>query len=133
MGLAEKRALKQFAENEYPKFKKQIDDSCGFDVPMEVRWDSMAEIGEGYSDFLKDALPKVYFLPLIEAFKAICIDDFGKDALKKGLKKVQLANTGSSDISFESGLLTFNHDPVTNVEDWRDRKESIQKTLEKGL
>ena len=87
MGLTERRAIKAFQENKYPKLKAEMDTAAGFDVPVVVDWDTIMAVSEGYSEQYEENLPKVFFRPLIEAFKGICIDDLGKEAFKEGLKK----------------------------------------------
>lgn len=131
MGLAERRGVKNFQDNRYPDLKQQIDQAAGFPVDVEVHWDSLGE--EDYAHMYEEGFTKVYFKPLIEALKEITVDDLGKEALKDGLKKVIIKNTGSYDFSFKGGALTIDYNPVTNMDDWLDRKERIQKALEKGL
>jgi hypothetical protein len=131
MGLAERRAVKAFQDNKFPKLKQEIDAAAGFDVVMEVQWDTLAT--EGYPEYYEEAFPKVFFRPLIEALKGICIDDLGKEALRDGLKKIVIADQGSSDVSFQFGTLSISYPAVSNLDYWTERKTEIQTTLEKGL
>ena len=41
MGLTERRAIKAFQENKYPKLKAEMDTAAGFDVPVVVDWDTI--------------------------------------------------------------------------------------------
>ncbi|OCR02091.1 hypothetical protein BCD67_22635 [Oscillatoriales cyanobacterium USR001] len=131
MGLAERRAIKKFVEGRYLKLKQEIDAAAGFDVPIEVNWDSLAT--EDYADAYEDAFYKVYFRPLIDALKAIAIDDLGKEALKENLKKIVIEDSGSSYPTFQSGILTLKYYAQSNLDDWMSRKKDIQTHLEKGL
>jgi hypothetical protein len=131
MGLAERRAIKAFSEGRYLKLKQEIDALVGFEVPIEVNWDSIAT--DGYAELYEDAFYKVYFRPLIDALKAIAIDDLGKEALKEGLKKIIIEDSGSSWPTFHLGVLTLSYYAVSNLDDWMERKKSIQAELEKGL
>ena len=136
MGLAERRAIKDFQDNRYPELKKQIDGAAGFDVAVEVKWETLAKEGEAH--LYAECLPKVFFQPLVEALQSVGADQMGKDALREGLKKVILRNTagnyyGDTAVSFASGELVIDHDPVTNVDDIADRARAIRKALEKGL
>jgi hypothetical protein len=131
MGLAERRGIKNFVEGKYLKLKEEIDTISGFEVPMDVNWDSMAT--EGYGDIYEDAFYKVYFRPLIDALKAIAIDDLGKEALTEGLKKIVIEDSGSSSPTFQAGVLTLKYYAVANLDDWLSRKKDIQSELEKGL
>ncbi|MBI3297356.1 MAG: hypothetical protein HYZ75_04270 [Elusimicrobia bacterium] len=135
MGLAERRAVEEFKDKQFPALKQEIDQAAGFDVPLEVQWDTLA--AEGYSHLYADAFPKVYFVPLRDAVKAIAVDQMGKDALKGGLKKVLVANTkegfSCSSFSFEGGTLTIDHQPCSNIDDVGERTTGIQKMLEEKL
>lgn len=136
MGLAERRAAKKFEDTLYPPLKQQIDAAAHFTVPVEVNWQTLATDEQAH--LYDECWPKVYFTPLIEAFEAITIDDMGREALKGALKRVVIRNTSdvssaSSMVSFEGGVLTLDHQPCTNVDDVRDRREAIQQTLEKAL
>ncbi|APB34224.1 hypothetical protein GlitD10_1898 [Gloeomargarita lithophora Alchichica-D10] len=134
MGLTERRAIKAFQENKYPKIKTELDTVAGFAVPVEVDWDTIMAVSEGYSEQYEENLPKVFFRPLIEACKGICVDDLGKEALKEGLKKVILRGESSYTMpSFEYGTLTLAY-PITSWADsWTTKRDEIQAVLEKGL
>ncbi|MBA3707892.1 MAG: hypothetical protein H0W83_03615 [Planctomycetes bacterium] len=104
MGLAERRASMQFQSEQFPKLKKEVDVAAGFEVPLEVDWDTLPTDGETH--LYNDSWTRVYFHPLRDAFKDICID---------------------------KGVLTLDHKPTTNVDDVKDRAEGIRKTLEEKL
>jgi hypothetical protein len=131
MGLAERRAVKAFSEGKYLQLKQEIDTAAGFDVPIEVNWDSLAV--DDYAHLYEEAFYKVYFRPLLDAIKAIGIDDLGKAAVKSDLKRVVIEDSGSSCPTFQSGVLTLKYHAVANLDDWMDRKKEIQSVLEKGL
>ena len=133
MGLAERRAVKAFQDNKYPEFKRQIDEAAGFDLPVEVHWDSLSTNGEGYANILEDTLAKVYFIPLVDALKAITIDDMGKEALKAGLAKVVIQAVDPTKLVFEDKVLLFDHNPCSNVDYGDARKKTLQQELERGL
>lgn len=131
MGLAERRAVKSFQDTKYPKFEKEIHEAAGFPAELDIRWDTLG--AEDYGHMYEEAFTKVYFKPLIEALRAVACDDMGREALKEGLKKVIIRYTGTNEISFTGGVLTFDHHPVSNLDYGADRKEQLQKALEKGL
>jgi hypothetical protein len=135
MGLAERRGVERFKSNEYPGWKSRIDEAAGFDVPVEVAW---GELGVAdYADSYPEFFPKVYFQPLVDALRAITIDDLGKEALRAGLSKIVIKNDGNfystSGISFTGGVLVFDHQPHTNVDYGEERAKGLQKILESGL
>jgi len=136
MGLAERRAAKGFETALFPKLKADVDAAAGFEVAMEVNWEalSIADMSHLYDE----CWPQVYFTPLVDAFKAICVDDMGKEALKGALKKIIITNVGQVHYGdniarFENGVLTLDHEPCTNVGDVGARAKGIQKTLEAAL
>ena len=136
MGLTERRAAKEFETKRFPQFKKDIDEAAGFEVPVTVHWDTLAK--EGESHLYDECWPKVYFEPLITALKAITIDDMGKEALKAGLKKIEIqsragTSSGGRIANFEGGTLLLDHEPHTNVGDIQDRTDGIRTLLESKL
>ena len=135
MGLKEMRAMTQFKETAYPDWKKKIDAAAGFDVAIDVAWDTLA--AKGYSHLYSKAFPNIYFIPLVDAFMRIAPDDFGKDALKAGLKKIiingSFGSKPSNDWSFSDGILTINHRSDTNVDSVSERTDWLARTLEKAL
>ena len=133
MGIAERKAAKQFEETHYAKLKKDIDAAARFEVPVEVDWTSLAV--EGYEHLYEETWPKVYFAPLIAALRAISQDALGRESLQGSLKRVVIRNTrgnsyASGFATFQGGVLTLDHEPATNVDQVDDRQEAIQKALE---
>lgn len=131
MGLAERRAIKKFEDETYPKLKAQIDSVAGFEVAVDVDWGTLAE--DDYGHLYDEALPKVFFKPVIEALREICIDEMGRQALEEGLKRVDIRWTGSKRMDFVDGVLTLDHSPVSNIDYWEERKKDLQSALERAL
>jgi hypothetical protein len=135
VGLAEKRVLNQFALTVFPGLKQQVDEAAGFDVPLEVRWDTLAKDATHSSSWLT-GWPKIYFQPMIDAFQQICVDDLGKQALRTGLKRVVIQDTrvGHSSwwATFEGGTLTLDT-MFTNVDAVADRTKVLRDAIENGL
>lgn len=131
MGLAERRAIRAFQENKYQSLKKDLDKAAGKEIALEIDWDSLAV--DDYAEYYDDYLPKVFFKPLIEAFKAITFDEMGKEAISEGLKKVVIRHSGKRQATFENGVLILDQSPISNVDYWEDRRNEWQKILEKGL
>ena len=136
MGLKEKRIIKAFENDLYPALEADINAAAGYNVAIEIQWDTLQE--DRFSHLYNDTFPKVYFLPLIEAFKAICVDDMGVDLLKAGLKKVIIINENDHHneeraITFEDGVLKIDHSPVINADKIEDRAARITALLEDKL
>ena len=135
MGLAERRAIKDFQDNHLAKLQAEINKAAGFDVPLEVNWDQLAV--EGSSHLYIEAWPEIFFKPVIEALSQIGRDDMGKDALKTGLKKIEFRNASgyyspTYAITFESGTLKIDHE-LSNVGDTSDRTKTAIELMEKSL
>ncbi|WP_405415226.1 DUF6882 domain-containing protein [Maribacter sp. Asnod1-A12] len=136
MGLKEKRIIKAFENDLYPALEADIYAAAGHNVAIEIQWDTLQE--DRFSHLYNDTFPKIYFLPLIEAFKAICVDDMGIDLLKAGLKKVTIINENDHHneeraITFEDGVLKIDHSPVINADKVEDRTARIISLLEDKL
>jgi len=136
MGLREKKATKEFLDNRYESLKKQIDKEAGFDVKIDVDWDTLAV--DDYAEAYDETWPKVYFQPIIKAFKEICSEDFAREALEEGLEKIVIHNHSDNYYAskwavFKKGVLTLNHSPTTNVNQVQERAEYIKYIVEKDL
>jgi hypothetical protein len=136
MGLAERRATKEFQDKQLPALQAAIDAAAGFPVSLNIQWEQLAkeDVSHGYAE----GWPKVYFEPVINAFKSIARDAMGKEALKAGLREVCFKNTqnyasSTSGISFSAGVLVIDHDPWCNVDYVDERAEYCVKLLEKNL
>src|SRR5690349_9301469 len=136
MGIAERRATKEFQDKSLPALLTEIHKHAGFEVPVDISWDQLAK--EGVSERFNENWKKVYFQPTIEALKSISRDEMGKEALKSGLKKIVFCNSSGrysaeSAISFTSGELTIDHDPDCNVDYIQDRADHARKEMERSL
>jgi hypothetical protein len=136
MGLLEKRALLAFQENEYKTLITEINSIAGYTIDIEVNWDSLAE--EDYTQMYPEGFTKVYFTPIIDAFKEITIDDLGKEALKATLKKIVIKNEGdiysaSYAYVFSNGVLTIDHKPFTNIDNIEERSKELASLLMKQM
>ena len=104
-------------------------------MPIEVLWDQLAV--EGQVELYKEAWPEIFFKPVIEGLRQIGRDEMGKEAIKAGLKKIELRNSCGaysphSAISFISGTLVIDHE-MSNVGDTKDRTKYLIEIVEKGL
>ncbi len=136
MGLKEKRIIKAFQNDVFPSLETQINAAAGYAVPLDILWDTLME--SRFSHLYNDTYPKIYFLPLVEAFKTICADEMGVGLLKAGLKKVIIVNENNEHnleraITFEDGVLKIDHSPVLNADKVGDRAARITALLEEKL
>jgi hypothetical protein len=141
LGLAERRGLKDYQEKILPDLKKKLDEAAGFEVTLEVAWETIARPGESQNYSAPDYWTNIYFAPLTDALKSIAKDDDGKAALKAKLKKVVIKHDAASapasnyanGLSFENGELKINWTPYTNAGDIQDRAKAIVGLMEPKL
>jgi hypothetical protein len=136
MTLAERRALKEFETDQFPALKTRVEEAAGFPVPLEVQWDTLAVPGE--SRLYAESWPAVYFEPLIAGLATVCRDEIGREAVKGGLKKIVMQNTsGCVNADYwahlEDGVLTLDHESLTNSGDIEARTKGLVAVLESGL
>jgi hypothetical protein len=141
LALPERRAVKEYQEKVWPDLKKQLDAAAGFEVPVEILWDTIAITGQAANYSLPDYWTNIYFTPLITALKATAVDEDGKKALKEHLKKIVIkldadkapASDYAAGLTFAEGVLTINWQPYSNSGDVALRATALQKTLEAAL
>ena len=135
MGLAERRAMKEFQEKQFPELRNEIHKVAGFPVPIEVSWEQLAV--DGQMDYYKEAWTEIFFKPVIEALRQIGRDEMGKEAVKAGIKKIEFRNASGtysphSAITFVNGTIMIDHE-LSNVGDTKDRTKHLVEIVEKGL
>ncbi len=136
MGLAERRITKEFQENEFQQFLKELKEVVGKDLEVDVDWGTLQV--DGMSHLYQKSWPQVYFQPLLTALKSICQDDMGKEAIADELTKVVIKNEeGISSESrwstFADNTLVLDHKPTTNVHHVEARAKKLQTLLENSL
>jgi len=136
MGLAERRISKEFQENQYQSFLKEIKETLGKELELEVAWNTLQL--EGMSHLYEKAWSQVYFQPLVTALKSICQDEMGKEAISEELEKIVIKNEGENHnadtwASFADKTLVLDHKPTSNIDREGDRAKSLQILLENSL
>jgi hypothetical protein len=136
MTLAERRIVNEFETGQFPALKTRVEEAAGFPVPVEVRWDTLAVPGE--SRLYAECWPPVYFEPLIAGLAAVCRDDMGREAVKSAVKKIVIQNTkgcvyGDCWATFADGVLTLDHESLTNSGAIEERKNGLVAVLESNL
>jgi hypothetical protein len=133
MGLLEKRALKAFQEKNNIA---EINALAGFEIEFEIDWSTLAL--DDMSALYDEAFTKVYFDPIIGAFKDITSDEMGTEGLKEILKKIVIKNTVGTATpeyayDFEDGTLTIDLLPFSNINCIEERTEALAKILIKQM
>lgn len=139
--LNERRAITTYEKEQYPSLQKKIQQAAGFDVPIEVDWNSLALPGDAEYYAQDDYFVKTIFQPIESALAEIGKDAMGKAALKDKLKKIRVqygdngipASAYGERVKFEGGVLNVNFRPFTNTADVKDRTNAIVNALEAAL
>jgi hypothetical protein len=141
MNLAERRAVAAYQESTYAEQLQQIIKAAGFDVAVDVKWETIAIAGQaeryGRPDFWTD----IFFSPLVKALAAVTSDAMGKEALAATLKTITIhydpdtapGSAFENGVHFEDGGLTINFKPFANADYVDERARAIQNALEAGL
>lgn len=130
MGLPERRKIKDLQDVTFPGRVKEIEEICGAPIPYEVDWDSLADDAEGLN-----FIDNLSCHRLNMALRSICLDDFGKSAVRDGLKLIKLKNVkdkADMKISFSGGVLEM-HCAYALRTDGMYGDNEIRQVLEKGL
>lgn len=129
MGLAERKAIAAAKDSDYKEFEEQVKSICGFEVKLTFDWAMV----ENHADCIWICASKRYngymFEPVTAALKNICGDDMGREAIKAGLKEINMI-PATGDLEFSAGVLTVRNDLTGNG---AYGAENIQEVLEKGL
>ncbi|MRG93491.1 hypothetical protein [Polyangium spumosum] len=104
MGLIEKRLIKEAKESWLPDEQKAIQDAAGAPVVVDVDWATF-ETDEA-------ALKNVQHLGvrlLANAFRVICVDELGKEAVRDGVKRIVVTNLkdGTASVGLKDGVVTL--------------------------
>jgi hypothetical protein len=141
LGLSDRRALQAYQEKIYPAQQAAIHKAAGVELPIEVRWDALAQPGQGESYSDDGFWTNIYFVPLEQALSQVTSDSMGKQAVRAKLKKVVVtyeeatapATAYENGVIFEDGVLTLNFRPFSNIDETSRRAEAIRKKLEAKL
>lgn len=103
MGLNERRKIKEYQDTIIPDRLKELAEICGCAIPYEVDWDSFADDLEALN-----FLDNLSFHRINMAFRVICTDELGKEAVQESLKVIRLKNVHDKKdmhLSFGDGVL----------------------------
>ena len=101
--MQEKRSIKAAEDGWLPQRQKELAEICGKEISYEVDWDSFAGNLKAI-DWLEFNGPQ----QVSGAFRGICKDEIGKEAVQEGIKKIVLRNVseiGDKALTFTDGVL----------------------------
>ncbi len=132
MGLKEKRMIHQQKEEILPSISNELKEISGADIEWVVDWDSFSKSFEALNNIENQGLRRI-----LDAFRDVCKDDIGKEAVQEGVKQIMVKNF--EDVSevkntFDSGagVLTVHGAWAASWEGYPQASE-IRDILEEGL
>lgn len=87
MGLQEKKAIQGIKDQYMGDLQKELNDIVGKELPIEIEWDSFSND----VDAIK-FIPGVAVRRPIDAFREICSDDMGKEAVQEAINQLSIVN-----------------------------------------
>jgi hypothetical protein len=146
LGLAERRALKEYQDKSFVAHEAALKAATSADVTILIDWDKLAVQGQADSYNTPEYWDETIFLPLTDALKQIGRDEMGSSALKAKIKKIHVtfdpdtapASNYANGVKFENGIITINFQPGVNSGDaessqYKERVKAIVGALEPGL
>lgn len=103
MGLNERRKIKEYQDTIVPERQAELSEICGCPIAYEIEWDTFAEDLEALN-----FLDNLSFHRINMAFRVICTDELGREAVAESLKRIRLKNVPTRDemsMTFTDGLL----------------------------
>ncbi len=104
MGLAEKRLAEKIKVEEFAPFLTEFHQITGSNIVVEINWDTFI----AYDEYSLTRMKSNIFEALTDAFKYICQDQLGKDAVADGVSTIKIANTDDLEklsFSFENKVV----------------------------
>jgi hypothetical protein len=105
MGLIEKRLIREAKETWVPEEQKDMRDIANSDVIVDIDWASF----ETDEPALRN-LQHLGVRKMSNAFRVICVDDLGKEAIRDSIKRVVVTNVKDAkegSVNIDSGTVTL--------------------------
>lgn len=88
MGLQEKKAANAIKEQYFNEYQKELNEIVGKELPIEINWESFDLNSIKF-------IPSVCLQRTVDAFKEVCSDKDGKEAVQEGVNKIEVNNIAS--------------------------------------
>lgn len=131
MGLIEKRLIKEAKESWVIEEQKDMRAISGSEVVIDIDWASF----ETDEPALR-SLQHLGVRRLSNAFRVICVDDLGKEAIRDGIKRVVVINAKDAkegSVTLENGTVTLTGAFARGTEGGCMPDLAIARALEKML
>ncbi len=104
MGLQEKKQRHMYETEIVPEATEEMKSITGVDVTVDIDWDTFGD-SNAIAELQHQALGRI-----VEALRDLCRDDFAKEAVQEGFKRVFITNLESLDdrkVEMVDGSLTL--------------------------
>lgn len=85
MGLQERKAAQAIKEQYFDAYQKELNEIVGKELPIEINWESFDLNAVKF-------IPSVCLQRTVDAFKRLCSDDMGKEAVKESIQLITVEN-----------------------------------------
>jgi GH18 family chitinase len=128
MGIQEKRFVKDLKETVVPQMQTSLKEITGHEITYDLDWPSFEKSLQALQNIQYQGMDRIN-----SAFRDICSDDVGKEAVKEAIKKITLKNIEDptkKSISLAKGILTVQCAWGSDDSDGYYTDSIIRQTLE---
>jgi len=130
MGLAERREIKRLQEEVVPPKEQELQAITGSDIKYDIDWPSFSESLNAMKRFEDNAFDNIN-----EAFRSLCRDPMGKEAVAESIKTIRISNKADNSSFGEVRLTNNTLDIPWDWHGWAGSfyPSSLTESLEKVL
>lgn len=88
MGLREKRLAEELKTKDVAESVAAIKKASGSDIALDINWDTFI----AYDEYPLTRMQSSVLPSIVSAIEGLCVDQMGKDALAKRVKKITVTN-----------------------------------------
>ncbi|GAA0893852.1 hypothetical protein GCM10009122_35320 [Fulvivirga kasyanovii] len=85
MGLQEKKAINAIKEQYFGDYQKELNEVVGKELPIEINWETFDLNSIKF-------IPSVCLQRTVDAFKKVCSDQDGKEAVQESINRIEVNN-----------------------------------------
>jgi hypothetical protein len=124
MNAAEQTTTESFNNGYYRGLMARIEFYAGFDVPMDIAWDTLAKDID--AETAHEAIPKIYFEPLIKAFQTLKTNS---NIIEEKLRRIVIKNETNKGATFAGGVLTVDFATNKSADNTDERAQAIVQAV----
>ncbi|UII28315.1 hypothetical protein LVD15_07770 [Fulvivirga maritima] len=108
MGLQEKKAIQGIKDQYFNDYQKELNEVVGKELPIDIQWDTFNTDLNAIK-----FIPSVCLQRTVDAFKEICSDAIGKEAIQESVQTIVVHNIepenaeANKSLVFDGGVFTI--------------------------